>query len=369
MKSSNFDMIDNLPVTNRLMVEACLLTGKEKRETIVREWEEKVVMDDMDFSCMRLAPLFLTKNQQDGITTKHDTRLKIIYKHWWLKTQHILDQLKKIYSAFANAGIEAVVIKGAAIMSYYERPELRPMADFDLLIKPADVNTALKILHQGGYIPDKIREAIFNKNPSLVADFKHSILCEHTLTGTKIDLHWRIGSLCSSRFTSDLWQNLAPYNAIPNGKKPQAAYELFLIIIHAIQSSGWDNLNWIIDVNLLHVKPVIWEEARRLAVAEKKEDLFDYGCSVLLKNGVNAPQPVKAIKPSVRTYYSRETRTKMSFAKTSGVRLREFYFYLKYLFPYSGAAGKFYHGIRLIRLFITFKISVMQLNKMQSQGE
>ena len=39
-----------------------------------------------------------------------------------------------------------------------------------------------------------------------------------------------------------------------------------------------------------------WQEARKLAVAEKKENLFDYGCSLLISLDIDVPDPEKVKK-------------------------------------------------------------------------
>lgn len=337
------------------MVKACLSVSKNEQEVLVRNWEDEMVIDDMDYSSMRLVPFFFHKNQQSGIITKYDKRLKVIYKYWWLKTQHLSNQLIKVHVAFKNAGIAVVVIKGASIMTSYERPEFRPMADFDLLIPITAIKATLLILENMGYLPDKIMEVHLRKNPNLFADFAHSIECVHQVSDTRIDLHWKIGSLCSIQFTNNLWLNLDNYEAMPNALKPQLAYEVFMIIIHAVMDRSRDNLNWIIDIAMLNRRNdrSFWEEARQLALIEKKEDLFDYGCFILLKYGVYAPEPVKSIKPRTLIYFNKDQQ--IGTLKLYANKINNFLIYLKYLYPNLSAAAKFYQGMRRIKLFFLFK--------------
>jgi hypothetical protein len=341
--------------TGDLILRACLSNSPDMRLALVREWEQNVVMDDMEYDSMRLVPLFLYKNQQAGIETKHDNRLKIVYKHWWLKTQHILNQMKIVHAAFKGKGIDAIVIKGASIMTYYERPELRPMGDFDLLVRPGELTEALKILVEMGYVPDKFIEIILNKNPALTIEFEHGIECIHTITGTKVDLHWRVGSFCSTTFTEQLRLNLTDCETIPHATKPQLAYEVFMTIIHAVMYGEKDNMNWVIDISLLNLTPVDWAEARTLAVDEDKQDLFDYGCIILLNNGVNAPRPLKVIKPKTINVNYLNKEKKPFWAKLYAEKLTHFFLYLKYLFPYSSVTYKFYYGLKRIQFFILCK--------------
>jgi Uncharacterised nucleotidyltransferase len=335
---------------SNLILRTCLSDSPERQLSLVKEWENQVVMDDMPYDSMRLVPLFLYKNQLASIQTKHDNRLKIIYKHWWLKTQHILNQLKKVHSALRDNGINAIVIKGASIMTYYERPELRPMADFDLLIQPAEMTAALEILVEMGYVPNKFMSVILNKDPSLTMEFYHAIECTHSTTGTKIDVHWRVGSLCSLAFTAHLRSNLTTCEIIPYATKPQLAYEVFMTIVHAMMYGEKDNLNWIIDISLFNLKPLDWAKARELAVDENKQDLFDYGCFILLNNGVDAPRPERVIKPRIIVYYLNEEKNTF-WVKLYATKLSNFFLYLKYLFPYSGLSTKSYYTLKRIQFY------------------
>jgi hypothetical protein len=281
------------------MVKACLAKTREERESIVLIWEEQVVMDDLDYSCFRLLPLFYHGNSQYGINTRHDKRLKTVYKYWWLKNQHLSNQLKVIHQAFADAGIESVVIKGASLKTHYELGELRPMADFDLLVHHSDLDRAMKIVNAHQFKIIERSSFYFEKRRDVFEYFHHAISCNHIQNESQLDLHWRIGSRCSLLFTDDLWQHLEDYPLIPNARKPQLPYEIFMLVIHAIESKNRDNLNWIIDVTMVNkvATSTHWHEAKKIAVAEKKAHLFDYGCSLLISLGIDVPNPGEVEKP------------------------------------------------------------------------
>lgn len=60
--------------------------------------------------------------------------------------------LGELLHAFEAAGIEAVVLKGAALACLvYPAPELRPMRDLDLLVRPADARRAQALLVTLGF--------------------------------------------------------------------------------------------------------------------------------------------------------------------------------------------------------------------------
>ncbi|WP_353125299.1 nucleotidyltransferase family protein [Parapedobacter pyrenivorans] len=354
MKSYRSDPVDNLSMQQTLLVRACLATTPAEREQYVRAWEEAVQILDLDFSASRLIPYFLHKNQQDGITCQHDKRLKVIYKHWWLRTHHISHQLTRVHAAFHAAGIDTVIIKGASIKHHYERPELRPMGDFDLLISKENLHEAMHVLRELDFIPNKLQLAYLEQVPDLLLDFTHAISWSHRSNDTYIDLHWRVGSRCSWQFTDKLWANLVPYAGLPDAKKPALAYELFMLLIHAMDSSNKDNLNWLIDVAVLQnqLDAAVWQAARQLAVDEKKADLFDYACRILLWFNVAAPDPgevgvpkrLAATKPIGRGGLLRKTRDLPRMVSS-------LMYTIDRLYPHAGPLAKCYYFARRIMLF------------------
>lgn len=348
MKSYRSDPIDNLSMAQTLLVHACLATNRADREHYVRAWEDAVQITDLDFSSSRLVPYFLHKNQQDGIACRHDKRLKVIYKHWWLRTQHINHQLNRVHEAFTAAGMEVVVIKGAALKHHYERGELRPMGDFDLLIPREKLHDAMGMLRALDFIPKAFQVACFEETPDLLLDFTHAMSWAHSDHETYIDLHWRVGSRCSEPFTAKLWHNLVPYQGIAGGRKPALAFEVVMVLIHAMDSSNKDNLNWMIDMAVLseRLDNQTWKDARQLAVEEKKVDLFDYACSVLLQFGLAVPDPGYIRQPRRLSAKPMERGGSIQKIRNLPRSVWTLVYTVDRLYPHAGFFGK---GIQLMR--------------------
>lgn len=348
MRLKSFDSLIQLSTSQYLLLQACLATSKEARETAVRAWEQEIVFDELDFSSSRLLPYFYHHNQLDGINTIHDNRIKNIYKHWWLRGQHITHQLKAIINAFEDAGIAVVVIKGASIKLHYDTDVLRPMADFDLLVGRNDLLRALQIIEGLGFEPNAMAQDQLKTNASLFLDFKHAIPCIHKKNATEIDLHWQVGTRSSRLFVEKLWQHVDDYTLIPFAKKPPLAYEVFMLIIHAVDAGSGNNLNWIIDIAVINAKEdkSFWHDARNMAVAEKKADLFDYGCAILLQLGVYAPSPDTVKKPRTLlntsdAQWKQKTAVKLLFYKVYNL-----FIIIDRIYPH---ANVFMKGYQLIR--------------------
>ncbi|MBZ4187282.1 nucleotidyltransferase family protein [Niabella beijingensis] len=358
MKFVLSDLVDNLSVEQTLLLRACLAKSKTEREGYVRAWENEVQIMDLDFSSSRLVPYLLYKNQQEGISCRHDKRLKILYKYWWLRTQHISNQLRQVHRAFLAEGIAVVVIKGASIRQYYPRAELRSMSDFDLLIPQQKMQEAIGILRRMEFVPHQILMACIQEVPGLLFDFGHAVSCTNPSSDTFIDLHWKIGSNCTKQFTERLWLHLVPCPELPGGKKPALAYEVFMILIHAGDKANRHNLNWIIDIAQLHdqLDAPLWQQARQLAIEEKKEDLFDYACRVLLQFGLPVPDPGK-VKTPPRLIY-KEARKGGIHRVLNGPRtVRNLICIITRLYPHASLWQQCYQFVRSVRfVFISRRI-------------
>jgi hypothetical protein len=96
--------------------------------------------------------------------------------------------LEPLFEGLNQAGIEVMLLKGAALnRSMYARPDLRPMTDVDLLIKPQDVPSTTALLKSAGCRRgfDLIRDDFFPKY-----HYEAEFLTDST-NPVRIDLHAR----------------------------------------------------------------------------------------------------------------------------------------------------------------------------------
>jgi len=79
---------------------------------------------------------------------------------------HFACELRKMLALAIERGIEIMLLKGAALLpTIYERPELRPMSDLDLLVRSAAVDSAIHLLEDLGFQRGKalLQEDFFPK--------------------------------------------------------------------------------------------------------------------------------------------------------------------------------------------------------------
>jgi hypothetical protein len=266
-------------------------TDEVKRLAV--SWDKDVILDDIDYGIMKLIPLYFKKLKESGIISIYDKRLKVLYKYWWLKTLKNLDRLREVLEILSHENKEVMVIKGASLLSFYTEEVMRPMADFDLLVRKDQVIHTLQLLEKEGW---EIADSFFYKNllraPELCMDFRHSIELVHPAEITKLDLHWKVGNYSSWELTEQVWNNSGPSDQFHEAKIPSTPYRLVMGILHSVDSESKDHYNWIIDVAKMipFLSQADWEFARNCAVSEKKSEWFDYAMFLLKNAGLEVPQ-------------------------------------------------------------------------------
>ncbi|MBU0718411.1 MAG: nucleotidyltransferase family protein [Planctomycetes bacterium] len=101
---------------------------------------------------------------------------------------HLQSELTEIVRWFNEADVPVMLLKGAALnLTVYPRPDLRPMSDLDLLVRPGDAERALSLLQGHG-----CRQGLELVRRDFFPEFYHEV---ELFTGSprpaRIDLHAR----------------------------------------------------------------------------------------------------------------------------------------------------------------------------------
>lgn len=139
------------------------------------------------------------------------------------------------------AGVEPLVIKGAALAGRYPEPGLRPMDDVDVVVRPDAHRVAAETLIRAGW------EVTRRQGPSYSLSLAHP-----ALPGLPVDLHLDLAAGADQvfRFTAaDLWQTAQAGSLF--GVRvllPTPESELLLIATHAGKPfHNFDRLLWAVD--------------------------------------------------------------------------------------------------------------------------
>jgi hypothetical protein len=170
--------------------------------------------------------------------------------------------------ALREAGIETVTLKGIALAhTVYPEPGLRPMADVDLLVRPADRLRAIEVLARLGY-----------RTPGPEAERLGESRCfaELVRDGVLLDLHWDIARYL--RFDGvvrvdheGLWSRARPL-VLAEGRSLALCPEdtLLHLALHLTLGSDFARVLWYADIDALirrHAAELDWsriaDEARR----------------------------------------------------------------------------------------------------------
>jgi hypothetical protein len=100
-----------------------------------------------------------------------------------------LDAARRALSLLQDAGIEALLFKGAALhlARVYRDPRARPLGDADLLVRAARANEAVRILEAGGFQP---WEPWTDRHPGWVSAFTLDDGSAPAGLPVTLDLHW-----------------------------------------------------------------------------------------------------------------------------------------------------------------------------------
>jgi len=160
-------------------------------------------------------------------------------------------ELRRVLAALTGAGVEALLMKGAALAySHYDGPGLRPRRDTDLLVARAQVDVVRQVMADLGYRRPNFsgEELLFCQFPLVRRD---RFEVEHVF-----DVHWHVSprKLLAGLITFDeLRASAVPVPALGAGARAIGdAHALTLACLHPIvHHRGSSRLIWLYDVHLL----------------------------------------------------------------------------------------------------------------------
>lgn len=171
------------------------------------------------------------------------------------------DRLLAALDTLHANGVFPIPLKGPTLAELlYSDPALRPYSDLDLLLRPADVQNALRALSARQYFlaPHLARVPV---------DTLLSITPEATVFGRNdvaIDLHWAIApSDHPFSFNPEiLWRRTCPTTL--SGRRIECGLSLEALLlylcVHATKH-GWSRLIWLADIARLAEKSLDWDLA------------------------------------------------------------------------------------------------------------
>jgi hypothetical protein len=244
------------------LLKACF--GKDEERRLAFNACAALDNRNIDAAARRLLPILYQRWGTAACNTLIDLAHRT-YLTTWRQNQERMARLGTLLQEFEQAGIECMLLKGAAItLGHYRDYGLRNMGDFDLLIHQTDIEHAAHLLLQNGWVAEDgcTIEAIQRQSR-----VRHA--WQFILEGDQnCDLHWRPLARCySPRITEMFWRGSETIDVVGHAVKiPCSTDQFFHVSVHAMHWEWTRNLYWVADaLTLLDRAKIDWSRLVILA--------------------------------------------------------------------------------------------------------
>lgn len=296
-----------------LWLKAALLPG-EPALIAWRQVSATLETDGLDSASRSLLPLVYGNLARLDVRGHAVDALKERYLLAWRDNQRIYRSVLPLLQALVANGIEAIVLKGLALIArFYRDAGLRPMADVDVLVPSSDVDRACAVASSLGWHPR------YRLTPAFCR-VKHAGPLDHG-DGVACDLHWRVFEEAGASAADDELRAAAE-PVMFEGTRLQVLSptdQLLHVCGHAARWEPVPAIRWVADaVLILREAPIDWQrfvsQAARRRFILRMRQLLDYlreAFDVAIPQSVDADlrqRPVSMVERIEYRVRSREHR-------------------------------------------------------------
>jgi hypothetical protein len=135
----------------QLLLQASLLQGNVATDAWDK-WKSIVDLNNVDPGSYRLFPLSFVNLRFNGIDDPLMNIFQWVYRLTRDKNEILFKNISELLNHFHYEGIQVILLKGASlILLYYKDCGLRPMIDFDMLVRTEETSDAIKLLAKLGW--------------------------------------------------------------------------------------------------------------------------------------------------------------------------------------------------------------------------
>ena len=260
-----------------LLLRACLLTG-DKALAAWQQWENVLGKRTLDLGSHRLLPLLYRNLHNHGIDEPLTVSFKQEYFHTWSQNQFTFHRLAALIREFNQAGIETMLLKGAAlVILFYQDAGLRPMTDVDLLVRRNQAKRAIQLLTSLGW------KSKYSSPEALIpfeqaGEFRHG-------DNQNLDLHWCLMWEGRQNLDGDeFWIEsiTTEIDGVPTHAL-SPAHQLLHVCVHGAKWNDTSSLRWVADAMMIIRSPrlkVDWDrlvrQAQELQLTLPMRDTLSY---------------------------------------------------------------------------------------------
>jgi hypothetical protein len=226
--------------------------------------------------------------------------LRKLYNGNVARNMLLYDELSKVLKTFKHAGIEVIVLKGAALAeTSYRDIGLRPFSDVDILVREEDLQRAKKNLSELGYILDE------DVSPER---YNEEFGCDLYYAGKVniLEIHWDIvRKTWSDRYTrieiERIWERAVPAKIVGVDTLVLSPEDTLLHFCVHLPRHRYNRLIWLCDIlEVIEHSDIDWDYVIKSAEKYRTKAYMYYGLHFtdeLL--GCDIPEKVlKELKPS-----------------------------------------------------------------------
>ena len=230
-----------------LLLKACLFEGEEV-VPLWQAWRADNNPDAVDIGSLRLLPLLAHKLPRLGVTDSAFKKYRGMERRTWVHNHLLFRAAGQAVRQLETSGIATMALKGVVLaLTYYETMSLRPMDDFDLLVRPKDGLKTFELLEGLGW-----RAVSGQLRPRAPIDFAiraASALEDPANREVQVDLHWRLfWARYSDEAETALWDRAVHFEI--GGEQclaPCAADMLVHVCAHGAMWNDIPPVRWVID--------------------------------------------------------------------------------------------------------------------------
>ena len=217
----------------------------------------------------RLLPLVhhrLVEEFRDDIPTAVATSLQAVALQTTQFNLLATSELLRIVRIFAVHGIDLLPWKGPVLaLRLYGNVALRPFGDLDILVRPADVLRAGRLLQTIGYAP--LVEVKPHQERSFVR-YEHDRAYLQQGGGLHLELHWRFFDryIAFNLDESAIWNGVRTLELGGDSMRLLGAEEELLILALHGAKHVWRSSGWLFDIHrLIECEEIDWQRLEQLA--------------------------------------------------------------------------------------------------------
>lgn len=262
-----------------------------------RAWESEADLDTLDFTSVQMLPTLANRAGELSLSTELSAQITNVARVTWLRTESHARAIAPAVSDLRDAGCDPVLMKGAALVFGHGAPaRLRPMFDVDVLVDPARVSDAARLLVARGFAA---RDAA-----GLIGGERRLLALKHGEEfargdGISLDLHWSaLRTMRRPEIASSLRANAVDADLAGAPCRSLGRTDLLIVTIaHAADPFRTLRERWVGDCVLLvrgSEAAIDWElvaaRGRDWRMSRQIVEAFDYLADVA---GVELPSPTR----------------------------------------------------------------------------